>query len=217
METRTEARPSPVALVLGIIGGALLAIGSFMTWASVSVDTNALVDKLASALNVDPALLQGQVPTTGLSQSVSGMKGGSDGTITLVAGILVLVFAVVLFVKFDLHKVMGGLMVAAGVVGAGVALWDLGKLNDAKDAALADAGPSLQALGLDANTLSDVIKVCSGRDRRDHRRYRGIGAEGTDDGGPSDGCDVDGHPLDSGGNGIRDDAFPAAGDAARGA
>jgi hypothetical protein len=162
VQTSTEARPSPVAMIVGIIGGALLTIGSFLTWASVSVDTDALVNKLAEALNVDPAVLQGSVPTTGFSQSVSGMQDGADGIFTLVAGILVLIFAGILFVKFDLRKVMGGLMVAAGLVGGGVALWDISQLNDAKDAALAEASTALQALGVDGGTLSDVIEVSAG-------------------------------------------------------
>jgi hypothetical protein len=145
-------------MVLGIVGGAMLFIGSFLTWATASID----LAKFAQALGVDESLLQGAMGGTPHSFSVAGMQADADGKFTLVAGIAVLIFAVVLFVKADLGKVMGGLMVLAGLIGGGVAIYDLSKLNDVRNDALASVGPSLQSAGVDPSILEGVFKVSAG-------------------------------------------------------
>jgi hypothetical protein len=145
-------------MVLGIVGGAMLFIGSFLTWATASID----IAKFAQALGVDQSLLQGAMGATPSSFTVSGMNADADGKFTLVAGIAVLIFAVVLFIKADLGKVMGGLMVLAGLIGGGVAIYDLSKLNDVRNDALASVGPSLQSAGVDPNILEGVFKVSAG-------------------------------------------------------
>ena len=155
MDARPAAKASPVPMILGIVGGALLFIGSFLTWATASID----VSKFAEALGVDPALLQSAVPDT--SYSTSG-TGGSDGIITLIAGLVVIVVAVVLFVKADLGKIMGALMVVGGAIGAGIALYDLSTLNSAKDDILGEAAGVLQGAGIDPGVLNDVVKVSAG-------------------------------------------------------
>ena len=85
MDARPAAKASPVPMILGIVGGALLFIGSFLTWATVSID----VTKFAKRLGVDPALIQGAIGDT--SQSFSGMHDGGDGIFTLIAGLVVIV------------------------------------------------------------------------------------------------------------------------------
>lgn len=156
MDARPAAKASPVPMILGIVGGAMLFIGSFLAWATVSID----VEKFAQALGVDPALLQGSIGQS--SQSFSGMKDQSDGIFTLIAGLVVIALAVVLLIKVDLNKIMGALMIVAGAIGAGVALYDLSKVNDVKDQALGNASGSLQAAGIDPGVLDGVIKVAAG-------------------------------------------------------
>ena len=155
-EASSRTSPSPAAIV-GIVGGALLVIGSFLTWATASVN----LDALAQALGVDPGLLQG-VPTGSQSFSVGGLDSGADGTFTLIAGIVAVVVAIVLIVKADLRKPMGAVLVLAGLIGGGVALYDLSKVNDVKQEAIDAAGGGLAAAGIDTGVLDEVFDVSAG-------------------------------------------------------
>ena len=154
--TSSKASPSPAAIV-GIVGGAVLVIGSFLTWATASIN----IDALANAIGVDPALLQGAVPGS-TSFSVKGMDSGADGTFTLIAGIAAVVVAIVLIMKADLKKPMGAILIIAGLVGGGVALYDLSKVNDVKQEAVDAAGGGLAAAGIDAGVLDEVFDVSAG-------------------------------------------------------
>ena len=155
-EASSRTSPSPAAIV-GIVGGALLVIGSFLTWATASVN----LDALAQALGVEPGLLQG-VPTGSQSFSVGGLDSGADGTFTLIAGIVAVVVAIVLIVKADLRKPMGAVLVLAGLIGGGVALYDLSKVNDVKQEAIDAAGGGLAASGIDTGVLDEVFDVSAG-------------------------------------------------------
>ncbi len=84
------------AAILAIVGGALLAIGSFLTWARVSGG--------------------------GTSESATGMDG-SDGWITLVAGAIVLGVGLA-FVAGRGRRGLAVLAMLAGVVGGGLGLYD---------------------------------------------------------------------------------------------
>ena len=70
-------------MIIGIVGGVALAIGSFLNWATVSVN----FDKIATALGIDPAQIPAGVRAQG-TVSVTGWKSG-DGKWTLVAGVVV--------------------------------------------------------------------------------------------------------------------------------
>jgi hypothetical protein len=90
-----DSRSTPLGPVLAIAGGALLAIGSFLTWAEVSGG--------------------------GQSESVSGTEG-SDGWITLIAGLLVVGAGVAAFRAT--RRPLTILIIAMGLVGGGVGLYD---------------------------------------------------------------------------------------------
>lgn len=115
---QTETMKSvPVPMILGIIGGVLLVVGSLLTWATVSVD----VARIAAAFGIDPAVITpGAIRSA--SRTLSGISAG-DGTITLVAGIVVIIGAV-LVVAIRTKGAAGLVMVVAGVVGAAMALYD---------------------------------------------------------------------------------------------
>jgi hypothetical protein len=166
MQAQTGSSASRVPAIVAIVGGAILAIGSFLTWASVSVDTDVLIQKLASALGLDPSLLQGQVPTSGFNQSVNGFDAGADGKITLVMGIIVLAAAVVMIVKPDIKKAMGVVAILAALVGGGIAVYDVAQVNDvanqAEDAASAIAGPQLQQAGVGPDVFEGIFDVSAG-------------------------------------------------------
>jgi hypothetical protein len=155
-----DPRPAPVAAIVGAVGGVLLVIGSFLTWARGSVDIGALARLLAARLKVDPATLLARMPTGNLSRSASGFD--LDGEWALGAGIVIVALAVIVIARADFGKIGGGLMIVGGLVGGGVALYDVSRLNEAKDQALAGAGPALAAAGIDAGAVGGIIKLSAG-------------------------------------------------------
>ena len=140
---------SPVG-ILGIIGGALLVIGSILPWAEVSLD----LDAFASVLGVDPSVLAGSGAET--SQSIGGLD--ADGSLTLVAGIVVLVCAG-LFIAKRANTALGVLILLGGLAGAGIALYDILSKDRQLDEALAESGADLQEIGLTAETFKEVFAV----------------------------------------------------------
>lgn len=89
-------RSTPIAGILAVLGGALLALGSFLAWAEVSGG--------------------------GTSVTAKGVDG-SDGWITLVAG-AILALAGITFFRATGKKAIAILAIVAGLVGGGVGLYD---------------------------------------------------------------------------------------------
>jgi hypothetical protein len=137
--------------ILAIVGGIGLAISAFLSWGTVSLDAA----KFASALGIDPSLITtGSMPE--MSQSVSGTDGW-EGKLAIVAGIVAIVVGVI--AMREARKGLGVLLIVAGLIGGGVALYDVATVNDQKDAAIEDAAPELQQLGVQTSSLSDAIDV----------------------------------------------------------
>jgi hypothetical protein len=138
-------------MILGIVGGIALAIGSFLNWATVSVD----FDKIATAIGIDPADVPPDVRAQG-TVSVTGWKGG-DGKWTLVAGVVVIVAAVLLSMASS-RRVVGVVMLVGGVVGGGLALYDATiQKNDAID----NAASTFAGIGLPGQ-LRDYFSISLG-------------------------------------------------------
>ncbi len=150
-----ESRAPSTPMILGIVGGIALAIGSFLNWATVSVD----FDKIATAIGIDPADVPADVRAQG-TVSVTGWKGG-DGKWTLVAGVVVIVAAVLLSMASS-RRVVGIVMLVGGVVGGGLALYDATiQKNDAIDnAASTFAGIGLPGELRDYFSISLGIGIC---------------------------------------------------------
>lgn len=156
-------RRSLVPLIFGIVASGLLAIGSFLPWVVASIDQARWTANLAQALGVDPSMLggsAGELP----AYTMSGVSDGTaDGMFTLVAGLVVAVCAVVAYLRTGRGRITSVLMLLAGLVGASVALYDIGTISDAEDEAIANATASLQALGLTGSGLLDgVINISAG-------------------------------------------------------
>jgi len=92
----STGRSTPLAAILAIAGGALLAIGSFLAWAEVSGG--------------------------GTSVTAKGTDG-TDGWITFGAGLIVLVVGVT-FVRGGGKRALAILAIVAALVGGGVGLYD---------------------------------------------------------------------------------------------
>jgi hypothetical protein len=116
METSTTRR-APIGAILLLIGGALAATGSFLTWADVRVG-----DVSASAKGVD----------------------GSDGYITLVLGVVAILAG---FVALRAPKrAIAVVGIIAGVVIMGVGIYDATTAEDSVlDSVAEDVAPSLGA------------------------------------------------------------------------
>jgi len=161
-----SSRGASPALIGGVVGGVVIAIGSFLTWGTVALDVNGFVARLADALGVDPNQIPIPAGTFGAtSRSVSGLDT-SDGKITLVAGIIVILASLALMSPQLPRKLMAALMVVGGASGAGVALYDISKKDDLATDVLSAvksiAGAGLQQAGLDVSILDTVIKVSLG-------------------------------------------------------
>jgi hypothetical protein len=164
MQPGSSRGPSS-ALIGGIAGGVVIVIGSLLTWGTVALDVNGFIGRLADALGIDPDQIPVPAGAFGAaSRSVSGIDT-SDGKITLVAGIVVVVASLLLLSQVP-RKLMAGLMILGGAVGAGVALYDISQKDELVTSALGAvkdlAGPQLQQLGLDASILDTVFKVSLG-------------------------------------------------------
>lgn len=118
---------APIGAILAIVGGALLAVGSFLAWATVS----------------------------GGGQSVTA-KGvdGSDGYVTLVAGVIALGVGVVMTKRSK--RALAVLAILAGLIGGGVGLYDAMTAKDSVlDAAAEEFAPTLGASVDEVRTLLD--------------------------------------------------------------
>ena len=141
MDQTENATRAPLAGILAIVGGALLAIGSFLAWAEVSGG--------------------------GTSVTAKGVDG-SDGYITLAAGLIAIVLGIVM--SRGTKKVLAILVILAGIVGGGIGLYDALTAKDSVlDAAAEELAPSFGASAeqvravldqaIDAGQLSVSISI----------------------------------------------------------
>jgi hypothetical protein len=125
MDTTQSRRP--IGAILAIVGGALLAIGSFLAWAEVSGG--------------------------GTSVTAKGTDG-SDGWVTLVAG-LIAIAAGVAALK-GTRRALAILMIIAGLIGGGLGLYDaLTAKDSALDTAAEEIAPQFGASVDEVRTLLD--------------------------------------------------------------
>ena len=145
------SRGSSTPMIVGVVGGIALAIGSFLNWATVSVN----FDKIATALGIDPAQIPAGVRAQG-TVSVTGWKSG-DGKWTLVAGVVVAVAAALLTMASS-RQVVGIVMLVGGAVGGGLALYDA---TIQKNNAIDNAAAQFTNIGL-PGTIRDYFSVSLG-------------------------------------------------------
>ena len=113
--SQTERAGARTAGIVAIVGGALLAVASFLPWAEVS----------------------GQ----GASVTANGIDG-SDGYITLGAGIFAVLVGVVMLMR-GARRILAVLAILAGIVGGGLGLYDAVTAKDSVlDAAAEELAPS---------------------------------------------------------------------------
>jgi hypothetical protein len=138
--------------IMGIVGGALLLLGSFLTWVTLTLDLNAF----AGLLHVEPAQLTAVGVTT--TTSNAGLKANA-GKITLVTGIIVLVAAVMLAMGKRASKSAGTSMLIAGAIGSAAVLLNLATKDSQIDTELDSIAPQLTALGITKDAIKNVFEV----------------------------------------------------------
>jgi hypothetical protein len=152
----TDRTASPAAIA-GLIGGALLILGSFLTWVTLSFNLDAFAKVLSDAtgVHVSPSDLTSN--GLGGSTSASGIK--NDGKLTLVAGAVVVICAILLIAVANARKAAEIVMIIAGALGGLVAGYNLLTKNSQIDKALANAGAQLKGLGISVDTFRPVLNV----------------------------------------------------------
>jgi uncharacterized membrane protein (TIGR02234 family) len=127
MDHTESVTPTPVAGILGVVGGALLALGSFLTWAEVTGG--------------------------GTSVTAKGVDG-SDGYITLVAGLVAVVAGIMM--ARGTRRVLAVLVILAGIVGGGIGLYDALTAKDSVlDAAAEELAPTFGASAQQVRAVLD--------------------------------------------------------------
>jgi hypothetical protein len=154
----TANRSTPLGAIVGLFGGVLLVLGSFMTWASVSfnLDVFAKVISDATGVSVSPSQLSslGLSPTT---QRSSGLS--NDGKFTLIAGVIVVACAVLVIVVENARMVGRIVMALAGAVGALVAILNLLTKDSQIDDALSKVESQLRGSGISLTAFRSVFNV----------------------------------------------------------
>src|SRR5262245_30813228 len=116
--SQPERARTPTAGIVAIVGGALLAIASFLAWAEVS--------------------------GAGASVTANGVDG-SDGYLTLGAGVVALLVGVAIVMR-GAKRIPAVLLILAGIVGGGLGLYDAVTAKDSVlDAAAEELAPALGA------------------------------------------------------------------------
>ena len=127
MDHTESITPTPVAGILGLVGGALLALGSFLTWAEVTGG--------------------------GTSVTAKGVDG-SDGYITLVAGLVAVVAGIMM--ARGTRRVLAVLVILAGILGGGIGLYDALTAKDSVlDAAAEELATTFGASAQEVRTVLD--------------------------------------------------------------
>lgn len=153
-----ERTSKPAAAILGIVGGSVLIIGSLLTWVTLAFDAQRFAQGIADAVGVDVSQL-GTIPTL---PSSSEAGTAADGRYTLIAGVVVLVCAILILVNANVRSFAPRLMILGGVVGVGVPLYNVLTTDRQLDSAIADAGDltaGLKALGLSTDVFKDAVNV----------------------------------------------------------
>lgn len=159
-------KASPVPAVLGIIGGAMLAVGSLLTWATVTVNTETIVSRLADLLGISVDELAGQFQPPAFERSVTGTGAGIDGWICLLAGVVVVAAAIVVLARPGTRKAMGVVLLVTALAVGGLVLWNMTRVStvaaEAEEVATSAAESNLGQLGVGGEIFDGVFDVSMG-------------------------------------------------------
>jgi hypothetical protein len=146
--------------ILMVVGGALMALGSFLTWLTASLDLSALAAAIKQQIGVDVSGVPG-FANTQHSFSAAGTKGW-EGKLALVVGIVALAVGLVVILASLSNSVASKVAFATGGIGILVAVEAmLTKSSGIESAKMGSAG-QLSALGLTPSVFDNAFKVSVG-------------------------------------------------------
>ena len=156
-------KKQPGAIIMAV-GGALMAVGSFMTWLTLKIDVTAFTDAIKQQTGIDlggaPGLSTLQKPT-----SVAGTKGW-EGKLALVAGILVLAVAIAAIagaVSGSKASRVAFIGAALGIFGvAYVLLTKSHELSNGISDAKISLAPSLATIGIGPSVFDHIFSISNG-------------------------------------------------------
>jgi hypothetical protein len=154
MQEAKSETSAPSAVVAGGIGGVLLLAGSFLTWATVSLN----VAKFAQLLHVSEASIAAAGGS--FSTHVAGTK--ADGKYTVVLGIVVIVGAVIAFTNVGARKIGGLIMAIGGAIGALIPVIEIITKTSQIDSALGSSSAALTQAGISADVFKSLFSVTWG-------------------------------------------------------
>jgi hypothetical protein len=126
---KTGTGRTPIGAILAIVGGVLIAVGSFFAWASVTAEGTTVIPK-----GID----------------------GADGYITLCAGIVALTVGVLMLRQAGRTlAILAILAIMAGLIGGSVAVYDAITAEDSVRAELAEEVAS--SIGVSPEQARDVL------------------------------------------------------------
>src|SRR3989442_236723 len=145
---------APASVVAGGIGGIVLLVGSFLTWATVSLN----VAKFAQLLHVPEA----SIAAAGASASVNVAGTKADGKYTLVLGIVVIVGAIIAFTQAGGRKIGGIIMAAGGLIGALIPVIEILTKNSQINSAISDSSAALSQVGISSDVFKSLFTISWG-------------------------------------------------------
>ena len=153
-------RSTSVPATVGLVGGVLLIVGAFMTWVTVTLNFDTFAKVMTETLHVPVSASD----LTGLGVRTSQSAAGTehDGKLALVAGLVAVVCAVLLFAVGNAKRTAATVMLVAGILGAGVVLYNVLTKNSQIDDALAKLKPQLAQLGISIDAFKSIFSVSWG-------------------------------------------------------
>jgi hypothetical protein len=146
----TETRSAPMPMILGIVGGLLLMIGTLLNWVTASFND----DKIVAELGIDPS----RIPA-GFRAQVARVTGWDlqAGKWLLVVGVVVVVASALLVIASS-RRAVAFVVIFGGAVGGSMALY---KATAGKDGMVDDAARALTGAPLPGN-LSAYVSITVG-------------------------------------------------------
>ncbi len=156
-------KKQPGAIIMAV-GGALMAVGSIMTWLTLKIDVTAFTDAIKQQTGIDLGGAAG-LSTLQKPTSVAGTKGW-EGKLALVAGIVVLVVAIAAIAgavsgsKASRAAFIGA---ALGIFGAAyVLLTKSHELSNGISDAKTSLAPSLATIGISPSVFDHIFSISNG-------------------------------------------------------
>ena len=146
--------------VLMVVGGALMAVGSFMTWLTASLDLTALAAAIKQQIGLDVSGVPG-FSNSQSSFSAAGTKGW-EGKVALVVGIAALVVGLVVMMASMTNAVASKVALVTGGIGVLVALEAMLTKSSGIDSAQAGSAAQRAPLGLTPAVFDNAFKVTVG-------------------------------------------------------